>query len=225
MIQFIESELEILRSQLNEMWSLVYNQLDRAGEAVLTNNRELASRVIKRERRVNAFELKIDRDIEEVIELYNPVGVDLRFVLAVFKINSNLERIGDFADSIAQFVNKNRIPAVDADLYLNLRMTDMVQATLLMLEKAKCAFDEENVELTSQIFEKDNLVDEINQEATKVMAAHIKKYPDDAEFCLELTNVVRRLERTGDHITNIAEEIVFYVDAKVLKHGSLKSKG
>ncbi|MFA6831261.1 MAG: phosphate signaling complex protein PhoU [Bacteroidaceae bacterium] len=225
MIQFIESELEILRSQLNEMWSLVYNQLDRAGEAVLTNNRELASRVIKRERRVNAFELKIDRDIEEVIELYNPVGVDLRFVLAVFKINSNLERIGDFADSIAQFVNNNRIPAVDADLYLNLRMTDMVQATLLMLEKAKCAFDEENVELTSQIFEKDNLVDEINQEATKVMAAHIKNYPDDAEFCLELTNVIRRLERTGDHITNIAEEIVFYVDAKVLKHGSIKSKG
>lgn len=224
MIQFIESELEILRSQLNEMWSLVYNQLDRAGEAVLTNNRELASRVTKRERRVNAFELKIDRDIEEVIELYNPVGVDLRFVLAVFKINSNLERIGDFADSIAQFVSKNHIPAVDADLYFNLRLTDMVQATLFMLEKAKCAFDEENVDLTSQIFEKDNLVDEINQEATTKMAAHIKHHPEDAEFCLDLTNVVRRLERTGDHITNIAEEIVFYVDAKVLKHGSIKSK-
>lgn len=224
MIQFIESELEILRSQLNEMWSLVYNQLDRAGEAVLTNNRDLASRVAKRERRVNAFELKIDRDIEEVIELYNPVGVDLRFVLAVFKINSSLERIGDFADSIAQFVYKNRIPAVDADLYLNLRLTDMVQATLLMLEKAKSAFDEEDVDLTSQIFEKDNLVDEINQEATKIMAAHIKNHPEDAEFCLDLTNVVRKLERTGDHITNIAEEIVFYVDAKVLKHGSIKSK-
>lgn len=85
------------------MWTLVYNQLDRAGEAVLTLDKELAQQVMVRERRVNAFELKIDSDVEDIIALYNPVAIDLRFVLAMLKINTNLERLGDFAEGIARF--------------------------------------------------------------------------------------------------------------------------
>ena len=76
-------------------------------EAVLTLDRELAQQVIVRERRVNAFELKIDSDVEDVIALYNPVAIDLRFVLAMLKINTNLERLGDFAEGIARFVVKS----------------------------------------------------------------------------------------------------------------------
>ena len=81
MVQFIESELVLLKKEIDEMWTLVYNQLGRAGEAVLTLDRELAQQVLVRERRVNAFELKIDSDIEDIIALYNPVAIDLRFVL------------------------------------------------------------------------------------------------------------------------------------------------
>ena len=104
MVKFIESELVSLKKEVNEMWTLVYNQLDRAGEAVLTFNRDQAQQVIVREKRVNAFELKIDSDVEDTIALYNPVAIDLRFVLAMFKINSDLERLGDFAEGIARFV-------------------------------------------------------------------------------------------------------------------------
>ena len=71
MVKFIESELILLHKEVDEMWTLVYNQLDRAGEAVLTLDKELARQVIVRERRVNAFELKIDSDVEDVIALYN----------------------------------------------------------------------------------------------------------------------------------------------------------
>ena len=92
MVQFIESELVLLKKEIDEMWTLVYNQLGRAGEAVLTLDRELAQQVLVRERRVNAFELKIDSDIEDIIALYNPVAIDLRFVLAMLKINTNLGR-------------------------------------------------------------------------------------------------------------------------------------
>ena len=98
MVQFIESELMILKKEINEMWSLVRHQLERAGDSVLNLDKELAQQVMICERRVNAFELKIDSDIEEVIALYNPVAIDLRFVLAMLKINSNLERLGDFAE-------------------------------------------------------------------------------------------------------------------------------
>ena len=104
MVKFIESELVLLKKEIDEMWTLVYNQLDRAGEAVLTFDRELAQQVLVRERRVNALELKIDSDIEDIIALYNPVAIDLRFVLAMLKINTNLERLGDFAEGIARLL-------------------------------------------------------------------------------------------------------------------------
>ena len=85
MVKFIESELVLLKKEIDEMWTLVYNQLDRAGDAVLTLDRELAQQVLVRERRVNAFELKIDSDVEDIIALYNPVAIDLRFVLPCSK--------------------------------------------------------------------------------------------------------------------------------------------
>ena len=81
MVKFIESELILLKKEIDEMWTLVYNQLDRAGEDVLTLDKELAQQVMVRERMVNAFELKIDSDVEDIIALYNPVAIDLRFVL------------------------------------------------------------------------------------------------------------------------------------------------
>ena len=185
MVKFIESELTSLKKEVNEMWTLVYNQLDRAGESVLTFNRDLAQQVIVREKRVNAFELKIDSDVEDTIALYNPVAIDLRFVLAMFKINSDLERLGQ---------------------------------VLGMLEMTKTALNEEDLDLALAVLGKDNLLDQINADAPGVLTKYLGKHPDCFLTCLELGTVIRKLERAGDHITNIAEEIVFFIDAKVLKH-------
>ncbi|NDV66853.1 phosphate signaling complex protein PhoU [Bacteroides sp. 224] len=218
MVKFIESELLLLKKEADEMWTLVYNQLDRAGEAVLTFDKELAQQVLVRERRVNAFELKIDSDIEDIIALYNPVGVDLRFVLAMLKINSNLERLGDFAEGIARFVIHSPDPVLDSELLKDLRLEEMLTEVLSMLETTKRALNDESMELANSVFAKDNVVDEINAEATKVLAQYIKLHPDALKLCLDLVSVFRKLERAGDHITNIAEEIIFYIDAKVLKH-------
>lgn len=218
MVKFIESELELLKKEINEMWTLVYNQIDRAGEAVLTMDKELAQQVIVRERRVNAFELKIDSDVEDVIALYNPVAVDLRFVLAMLKINTNLERLGDFAEGIARFVEKCAEPALDSELLQALRMEEMYKQVLAMLETAKKALNEESIELATSVFAKDNVLDEINANVTPVLSEYLQKYPEAMLSCLNLVGVFRKLERAGDHITNIAEEVVFFIDAKVLKH-------
>lgn len=218
MVKFIESELVLLKKEIDEMWTLVYNQLDRAGEAVLTLDRELAQQVLVRERRVNAFELKIDSDVEDIIALYNPVAIDLRFVLAMLKINTNLERLGDFAEGIARFAINCKEPALDGELMKELRLEEMMAQVLSMLELAKKALHEENQELATAVFAKDNLVDEINADATAILSEYINKHPESALSCLNLVGVFRKLERSGDHITNIAEEIVFFVDAKVLKH-------
>ena len=218
MVKFIESELLLLKKEVDEMWSLVYNQLDRAGEAVLTLDKELAQQVMVRERRVNAFELKIDSDVEDIIALYNPVAIDLRFVLAMLKINTNLERLGDFAEGIARFVMRCKEPVVDAELFTRLRLSEMLAEVLSMLELAKRALNEESIDLATGVFAKDNLLDDINAEATEILADYITRHPETAITCVDLVGVFRKLERAGDHITNIAEEIVFFIDAKVLKH-------
>jgi len=218
MVKFIESELVLLKKEVDEMWNLVYNQIDRAGEAVLTLDKELAQQVIVRERRVNAFELKIDSDVEDVIALYNPVAIDLRFVLAMLKINTNLERLGDFAEGIARFVIKCDEPALDDELLRRLRLQEMFAQVLSMLETAKNALSQESIELATSVFAKDNLLDDINHDVTTVLTEYLQEHPENLFSCLNLVGVFRKLERAGDHINNMAEEIVFFIDAKVLKH-------
>ena len=132
--------------------------------------------------------------------------------------------MGDFAENLAKFVSKCKIPAVPADLVENLRIGEMARTVLQMLELANRAFEEESVEYAAQVIEKDNILDEINAAVTTVISTYIIENKDDVAFAIGLNNVMRKLERAGDHITNIAEDIVFIVDAKVLKHTSKEAE-
>lgn len=218
-MKVIEQEIAALKNNISQMWALVHQQLYNAGEAMLTGDRELACKVIGRERRVNAFELKIDSDCEDIIALYAPVAIDLRFVLAMYKINTNLERLGDFAESIARFAGN--LPAeepVDPELIKTTRVEEMLTQLLSMLSLAQEAFEKESSEIASRIFVKDNLIDEINHDSTPIIARYIEAHPKSALPGLYMAGVIRKMERFGDHCTNIAEELIFYLDAKVRKH-------
>src|SRR5476649_876518 len=100
----LENEITTLKKELISMWILVQSQLNKAKEAMVQYDKDLAREVLIKEKRVNSFELKIDRDCENVFALYCPVAIDLRFLLAVLKINNNLERIGDIAEGIAKYI-------------------------------------------------------------------------------------------------------------------------
>ncbi|MCD7931959.1 MAG: phosphate signaling complex protein PhoU [Tannerellaceae bacterium] len=218
-MKVIDQELASLKRSISEMWSLVHQQIYNAGEAMLTGDKELAYKVISRERRVNAFELKIDSDCEDLIALYAPVAVDLRFVLAMYKINTNLERLGDFAESIARFTgNLPDGEPVDPELVKSTRVEEMLKQLLEMISLTQEAFDKEDSEIASKIFLIDNTIDELNHAATPVLAKYIEENPSRALMGLYMSGVIRKMERFGDHCTNIAEELIFYLDAKVLKH-------
>ena len=138
---------------------------------MLTGDKELAYKVLSRERRVNAFELKIDSDCEDIIALYAPVAIDLRFVLAMYKINTNLERLGDFAESIARFsVNLPEGEPIDPELVKIARVEEMLHELLGMISLAQEAFEKESSEIASRIFLKDNIIDEINHDSTPLIA-------------------------------------------------------
>ncbi len=221
-MRHLEQELNSLRYDVIEMWKLVISQVTNAGEAVLTFNKEQAQKVSMRERKVDAYELKIDSECENIIALYQPVAIDLRFVLAALKINSNLERIADFAYGITRILTSNPSIILDAELINVSRLSTMIDQVIKMLSQGLDSFENEKSDFAAAIFSEDNQVDEINENASKIFADYIQKNPDRAYECLQLISAFRKLERIGDHCSNIAEEIFFYIDAKILKHSEKK---
>jgi phosphate transport system protein len=217
-----EKELITLKEEVSEMWRLVLSQLEKVKQAFLNNDIELAREVASREKRVNSFELKIDSDCENYIALYNPVAIDLRLVLSLIKISITLERIADFADGIAKnIIDRGADP--DGDLKEDLQIEIMFDAVIEMLSDSYVALDSENTRLSGKILAKDETVDEIYRNAIKILSDAIRDKKIDAENGLKTMLVMRKIERIGDHCSNIVEEIVFYIDAKVLKHSRNKT--
>lgn len=204
------------------MWELVYSQLEKAKLALINNNRDVAFEVVSREKRVNAYELMNDSNCENYIALYSPVAIDLRFVLSLLKINSTLERIGDFAESIARFYLDSYSDSIE-NLIISMKLEKMFDEVLNMLKETKKALETEDTKHSGALFAQDDFVDNIYHESIKILAEHLKQNPKDADVCLKLAIVSRKLERIGDHCNNIVEEIVFYIDAKVLKHNRFKA--
>lgn len=213
----LDTELQQLKSEITEMWSIVISQLKKTNEALITLDKDLARDVIIHEKRINAMELKIDRGCENIFALFNPVAVDLRFVLAVLKINNNLERTGDIAEGIAKFI-------ICTESHFDEKLLEITQVILMheeamaMLKDALKAFETEDTKMARKIFERDEMLDEINLKANSKIAYYIRSNPAQIEQALYILSTIRKLERIGDQSKNIAEEIIFYIEAKVLKH-------
>ncbi len=216
-MKHLEKEMLALRNEVLDMWALVYSQLEKTKEALLENNKDLAREVISREKRVNAYELKIDSDCENYIALYSPVAIDLRLVLSLLKINETLERIGDFTEGISRFVLETCEEKYES-LIKEMKLEEMFNELLEMLTGAHQSLVSEDTKTAGYLFAKDDYVDNLYKGSLLKLAEHIQKQPENALTCINFAIVARRLERIGDHCNNIVEEIVFYVDAKVLKH-------
>ncbi|MFA4852268.1 MAG: phosphate signaling complex protein PhoU [Bacteroidales bacterium] len=219
----LDTELKSLKSELSEMWMLVVSQMNKAKNALSNFDKDLATEVDINEKRVNVYELMIDRDCEHVLALYNPVAIDLRFVLAVLKINYNLERIGDYAQGIALII-KDMDSSFNKELFAKTSVIEMYEECNAMLCDTFHAFNKENNQLALTIFNRDEKLDNINRKANTTISEYIKMKPEEIEHSLNILSVVRKLERIGDQTKNIAEEIIFFIEAKVLKHRTKKLK-
>jgi phosphate transport system protein len=213
----LDNEIQQLKLEVISMWEMVVSQLQKAEKALKNMDRDLAREVILTEKRVNAFELKIDRDCEDILALFAPVAIDLRFILAVLKINMNLERTADIAEGIGKFV-VDTPSDFDNRLLEITRVLEMYQQANEMIRDVMHAFEGEDTILARKVFQKDDLLDEINKNAAAIIAGFIKDNPAKIESALYILSTIRKLERVGDQVKNMAEEIIFYSEAKVLKH-------
>jgi phosphate transport system protein len=223
-MNLLENELGELKTELMEMTSMVKDQLEKSIKAFNTFDHQLAQEVIDNEKVVNGCELKIDSKCEHILALFSPVAIDLRFVLASIKMVSDLERIGDNAEGIASYIVRFEKP-FDKELVQALRFNEMTEAVLEMLQILVESFEVDNTKLVRTVFAKDDFLDEINISANQVLADYFKTCQDPEKItqAIYLLSMIRKFERTGDYITNIAEEIIFYVKAKVLKHKKNKA--
>ena len=217
-IEPIEKELLTLREEVSQMWKLVISQLEKAKQSFFGNDLDLAREIISREKRVDAFELKIDSDCENYIALYNPIAVDLRLVLSLIHISNTLERIADFAEGIARHVIEDDCKKLNPQLIVELQLEKMFDTLISMLSESYTALETENTKISGKILAMDDEVDIIYHNSVNILAKYLQANPDLIRCGLKIMLLIRKLERIGDRCSNIVEEIVFYVDAKVLKH-------
>jgi phosphate transport system protein len=219
----LDTEITDLKASLIEMWRLVLIQLNNSREAIEKFDKNIAKEVFVNEKLVDAFELKINMDCENILALFNPVANDLRLVLAVLRINSDLERVGDYARSLARMVYDAEKPYED-ELIKKTKILEMFDVGINMLTCTLESFENENNKFARTVFKTDDELDKTNKNSTEIIAKLIKKHPSLTINCLHLYTAIRRIERIGDQTKNIAEEIVFYLEAKVLRHKKKKEK-
>ena len=168
-----EKELQLLKEEVSQMWKLVLSQLEKSRQAFLNNDVELAREIASREKRVDAFELKIDSDCENYIALYSPVAVDLRLVLSLIKISSTLERIGDFAEGIARHVVENDCNKIAPQLIEELQMEKIFDTLISMLSDSFVALESENTKISGKILAKDDEIDTLYHNSVEILANYI----------------------------------------------------
>lgn len=210
-----EEDLDKLRTRLIRMGSLVEEQVEFALRALREGNQELALIVMDRDDKVDKLDLKIDKQCQRIFALNQPVATDLRLLLAALKINNELERIGDMATNIASIVV---VSPTAVQLANQIDMHRIANAAYTMLKSSLDAFINNDPELAAHILPSDSTVDQLydvlRNELVEIMVSDSTLVADGAQLLVGLYN----LERMADHATNIAENVIFLAEARMVRH-------
>jgi phosphate transport system protein len=212
-----QQSLEDLRARLLRMGGLAEQAVDRACQAYLNRDLARCQMVLEGETQINEAEREIDELAFDLIAMQQPAAVDLRFILAVTKINSDLERVGDQAVNIAERVmDMVELPAAQLPVDIG-RMTAAVAA---MVRRSLESFIEGQAELAQAVLEMDNVVDRMRDEAFISLVKVMNERPAVTRQALDALLVSRNLERVADHATNIAEDVIFWVRGADVRHNA-----
>lgn len=217
----LDKELTRLKEHVVDMLDLVKNQVERAESAIFDFQDGVLLEASSSEKTINNLDLKIDNRAENILALYHPVAVDLRFVLACLSFNTFLERVGDNAFAIVKIAEKIQGDFTPEQLN-NWRLGEMFETTLKMLDQIAEGIENDDTKIVANTFVAVKVLNEINLQSEKNLSEFAKQYPDKIRMAFALYPVYRKLERVGDMVTNIGENLIFYIDAKVLKHKKKK---
>lgn len=215
MKEHFAEQLEDLRRNLILMGGEVERQIQRAIEALIEVDAEKARAVIAADEEIDRMEVTVEEQAVSLLALQQPVAVDLRFLIAALKINSDLERIGDHAVNIAEGAErlagqKPFKPFID--------LPYMAEVAMAMLKDSLDAFVNRDAELAKKVIRRDDILDEKNVSIIRELLTYMAEYPTLITYCIELISISKNLERVGDLATNICEDTIFIAEARWVKH-------
>ncbi len=213
-IRFHQS-LDDLKERLLVMAGMAEQAIQRAIEAYRTRDTSICDLVMRGELAINKLEREIDQMALDLLAMEQPMAIDLRFILAVIKINADLERVGDQAVNIAERVTDLKAFAATE---LPVDIPRMAMTASAMVRKALQAFIEGDAEMAETVLAMDDQVDKLNEGAYLSLSALIQEKPEFTSQALNALVIARNLERVGDHATNIAEDVIFWVRGADVRH-------
>lgn len=211
----LDQDLDRVRQSLLRMGGMVEGMVAQATQALLERDIALCQRVIDGDNDVDHLEIEIDEACHSILGRKQPTAVDLRFLVAVMKINSDLERIGDSAVNIAQSVEQlNDQPPLKP--YIDLpRLSQLVQD---MVRKSLDAFVRRDTALATEVCRSDDAVDGLYKQLFRELLTYMIEDPKTVSRALHLLLISRNMERIADHATNIAEDVIYYVEGRDIRH-------
>lgn len=217
MAKHLQRQVEDLKELFLFVGSRVEDAIAGAFAALFNRDADLAERVILDDVEIDRLEVTVEEECLKTLALYQPVAIDLRFVVAILKINNDLERMGDLAKNIAKralYLAKNPPVEMPHDLQT---MASKAQA---MVKRSLDALVNHDVELARRVREDDDEVDSYRRTINEWIAQQIQAHPEQSETLMKLHSVTKHLERLGDMATNVAEDVIYMVEGEIVRHQS-----
>ncbi len=213
----LQREIERLKKQLLSLCALVEDQVQLAVRALLERDPEMARGVEQRDTEIDHREVEVEEELLKTLALHQPVASDLRLIVAALKINNDLERIGDLAVNIAR---KAATFATQPPMDIPFDLAGMWEKTQLMLRDSLDALVNLNPGLANDVCARDSEVDQMKREIRHKAESMMARDPSKVASLLLLLAVSRNLERIADHATNIAEDVIYMAEGRIIRHGT-----
>ncbi len=215
MSYLLKKELDKLKNNLLSLGAMIEERLQMMSNAIEYRDPELAKKIIAGDYEIDEAEVAIEEECLKLLALYQPVAIDLRFLVAVIKINNDMERIADLAVNVAHRV---LIASKEKENIFVFDYVDMARKVKQMLKQSLDAFVNMDLYLATTISGMDDAVDEIKNQAYDVTKNILRQYPDKAGYSINMFLISRHLERIADLSTNIAEEIIYIIEGEIVRH-------
>ena len=219
MTKHIQRQIEVLKQKILYVGTLVEEAIAKAIAALINRDAGLAKKVMDADNDIDRMEVDVEEECLKILALYQPVAADLRFVVAVLKINNDLERMGDLAQNIAKRV----VYLAKADpMDLTIDYRSMAAKAQTMVKQSLDALVNADTALARQVRMEDDEVDQARQRIREQIMGAIRRHPDRVEYLLKYNSVSKHLERLADMATNVAEDVIYMVEGEIVRHQHLE---
>lgn len=211
----LHHEIDRLKKKILALGAMVESALQKAVRALKDRDIRLADKVIEADFEIDQAEVETEEECLKILALYQPVANDLRFVVAVLKINNDLERIADQAVNIAE---RAKYLSVREKIEIPADLTSMVDKALAMLKKSLESLVTMNPGMAHEVIACDDEIDTMHRKMYEQVQERIRSHPDHLERLINILSVSRQLERVADQVTNIAEDVIYMVEGEIIRH-------